>query len=187
MSLKFGLLGLIAERPRSGYELTQTFASSLNYVWPASHSQIYPELARLVDEGLIRQAEEGPRGRKRYAITVKGKRSLRHWLTRTEPNRATRNEAFLRLFFLWFLSPEECERYLQGELDFHRRGLAEYEQVAERIDEALDVGQAEAWGRLPIELGLHYKESLIEFYKYALRQVRRQRRAAARSSRATAS
>jgi PadR family transcriptional regulator AphA len=179
MSLRFGLLGLIAERPRSGYELTQTFESSLNYVWPASHSQIYPELARLVEDGLIRQSETGPRGRKRYAITAKGRRSLRHWLISTEPNRATRNEAFLQLFFLWFLSPDEREQYLESELEFHKRGLTEYEQVAERIDKAIEAGQGDAWGRLPIELGLHYKQSLIAYYKYALRQVRRDRSRAA--------
>ncbi|MBA3728896.1 MAG: PadR family transcriptional regulator, partial [Actinobacteria bacterium] len=45
MSLRHALLGLLAERPMSGYDLTKVFDSSLAYVWSAKHSQIYPELA----------------------------------------------------------------------------------------------------------------------------------------------
>ena len=38
-------------------------------VWPAQHSQIYPELAKLAAEGLIAQTGEGARGRKVYETT----------------------------------------------------------------------------------------------------------------------
>src|SRR5438093_632739 len=47
MSLRHALLGLLADHPMTGYDLTRTFDRSLANVWPASHSQIYPELARL--------------------------------------------------------------------------------------------------------------------------------------------
>ena len=53
LSLRHGLLGLLAGRPMSGYELTKTFDGSLRYVWAAQHSQIYPELGRLLAAGLI--------------------------------------------------------------------------------------------------------------------------------------
>ena len=47
MSLRHALLGLLADRPYSGWQLLKHFEGSLAYAWPALHSQIYPELARL--------------------------------------------------------------------------------------------------------------------------------------------
>ena len=52
--------GLLAEEPRTGYGLLKHFEQSLAYAWPASHSQIYPELARLLAAGLIREGERAP-------------------------------------------------------------------------------------------------------------------------------
>ena len=59
MALKYALLGSLADQPRTGYELLKHFEQSLAYAWPASHSQIYPELARLLEDGLIEQTESG--------------------------------------------------------------------------------------------------------------------------------
>src|SRR5436309_11686118 len=98
MSLRYGLLGLLAGEPRSGYDLSRYFAVSMGNVWPAQHSQIYPELARLVAEGLITQTGEGPRGRKVYQTTPAGLEALRDWMRQTEPDYSIRDGALLRLF-----------------------------------------------------------------------------------------
>ena len=45
MSLRHGLLNLLAGEPMSGYDLARLFEASMANVWPAQHSQIYPELA----------------------------------------------------------------------------------------------------------------------------------------------
>ena len=55
MSLRHAVLGALADEPRNGYALVKHFGQSLGYAWSASHSQIYPELARLRDDGLIEQ------------------------------------------------------------------------------------------------------------------------------------
>src|SRR5215213_541698 len=127
MSLRFGLLGLLAVRPKSGYDLTKEFESSLRFVWYARHSQIYPELRRLREDGLIDEAERGPRGRTAYAITTAGRAALHDWLIGTEPDRSERDEAYLRLFFLWTLRREEANAYVERELAWHRAGLSTYE------------------------------------------------------------
>ena len=105
MSLRHALLGALAEQPRSGYELLKHFEQSLAYAWPASHSQIYPELGRLLSENLIEQAAAGARGSKTYALTDTGLAEVRRWLRETEPDRRVRNDALLRMFFLWLLDP----------------------------------------------------------------------------------
>ncbi|WP_279579818.1 PadR family transcriptional regulator [Fodinicola feengrottensis] len=68
MSLRYALLGLLADEPASGYDLARTFEISLQrWAWHARHSQIYPELNKLADEGLIDVVDEGARGRRTYA------------------------------------------------------------------------------------------------------------------------
>ena len=50
MSLRHAMLGLLTLAPSNGYELTRRFDQSLRNAWHASHSQIYPELAKLEQE-----------------------------------------------------------------------------------------------------------------------------------------
>src|SRR4029450_467287 len=99
MSLRYALLGSLADQPRTGYALLKHFEQSLAYAWPASHSQIYPELARLLDEGLIEQTGTGARNSKTYAVTEAGLDDIRRWLRETNPDRRVRNDAALRTFF----------------------------------------------------------------------------------------
>jgi len=132
MSLRFALLGALADRPRTGYELLKHFEQSLAYAWPASHSQIYPELARLRDDGLIEQTGAGARNSKTYAVTDAGLAEIRHWLRDTEPDRRVRSDAALRTFFLWILEPEEARDELERERSYWRERLAELEAIEAR-------------------------------------------------------
>ena len=45
------ILGMLAARPRSGYEIKQLVDNSARFFWAASYGQIYPELKRLEDAG----------------------------------------------------------------------------------------------------------------------------------------
>jgi DNA-binding PadR family transcriptional regulator len=131
MSLRHALLGALADQPRTGYALLKHFEQSLAYAWPASHSQIYPELARLLDAELIEQADSGPRGSKTYALTDAGLAEIRRWLRETEPDRRVRSDAALRTFFLWLLEPDEALTHLEREQEYWRERLAELEQIRE--------------------------------------------------------
>jgi PadR family transcriptional regulator AphA len=101
MSLPHAMLGLLAVAPGTGYDLTRRFEASLSHAWHASHSQIYPELARLQGLGLVQEAGRGARGSRTWAITEQGRAELDRWLTEVQPNRSQRNETALR----WFLLP----------------------------------------------------------------------------------
>ena len=61
----------------SGYELSSEFESALNEFWNAKHSQIYPELRKLTEEGMI-TFETAITGnvleKKIYTITEAGKK-----------------------------------------------------------------------------------------------------------------
>ena len=77
VSLRMAALGLLAQQPGSGYDLLRTFEKSMANVWPATQSQLYGELNKLADAGLIEVTDIGPRGRKEYRITEAGRDELR--------------------------------------------------------------------------------------------------------------
>src|ERR1700746_1942168 len=115
MSLRHGLLGLLANGPASGYDLLKVFDRSLAFIWPATQSQLYGELNRLADDGLIEVSHEGPRGRKDYTITAQRRAELERWTTDVKPARIRRTEALLRVFFLGPVGPAHAKAYLQRE------------------------------------------------------------------------
>ena len=59
VSLRMAALGLLAQQPGSGYDLLKTFEKSMGNVWPATQSQLYGELNKLADDGLIEVATSG--------------------------------------------------------------------------------------------------------------------------------
>lgn len=77
-------MGLLMDHPGSGYDLMKRFRRSLGNVRVASQGQVYGELNRLADAGVIEATSEGPRGRQEYALTSPGEADLLRWLARTE-------------------------------------------------------------------------------------------------------
>jgi DNA-binding PadR family transcriptional regulator len=169
MSLRYALLDLLAGDPMSGYDLTGRFTVSLANVWPAQHSQIYPELARLVQDGLIVQTGEGPRGRKVYSITPAGVDAITAWLRETEPDYTIRAESLLRIFCLWALPTDEALAHLahdRGEFTRHRDELA---TMIEKVDWGDNLSRRGA--RLSIEFGHRYYCELVEYVDWAAAQI----------------
>jgi DNA-binding PadR family transcriptional regulator len=168
MSLRHALLGALADRPRTGYQLLRHFEQSLAYAWPASHSQIYPELARLLDESLIEQSAAGPRGSKTYALTDAGLAEVRRWLREAEPDRRVRNDASLRTFFLWLLEPEEARAQLEREGAYWRGILDELEEIR---SEPAGTKRKELAFRLALEGGIRAVQARLDWAEWALEQV----------------
>lgn len=135
MSLRHAVLGLLAAESSSGYELTQRFQRSLANAWQASHSQIYPELRKLQDAGLVEVVAEGARNRRTYGVTPAGREELRRWVLEAEPRRGQRNEAALRGFLMFLLEPAERRPLLERELAVAEAQAAEFAGIQEAVAE----------------------------------------------------
>ena len=73
---------MVSREPRSGYEIKALVDDTTRFFWAASYGQIYPELKRLSELGLV-EGIDAPRGGRRrtvYAITADGEEELRSWL-----------------------------------------------------------------------------------------------------------
>lgn len=169
MSLRHALLGLLADRPASGYDLLKLFDTSLANVWPATQSQIYSELNKLAAAGLIAVAAEGARGRKQYALTDAGRDELSRWLTETDPARNHRSEVLLRVFFLGEISRAQAHDYLAGlAADF-----AKEDQALRDLERSVDWddGNLSVYGRIALEYGLRFSVMRREWAEWAAEQV----------------
>ena len=62
---------LLAEEPRNGYQIMQEIEQRSGGVWRPSPGSVYPALAQLEDEGLIRVDEQ--EGRRNYTLTDTGR------------------------------------------------------------------------------------------------------------------
>ena len=164
------LLGLLTEGERTGYELTRDFDISLANVWAASHSQIYPELAKLEAAALIRKTDAGPRGSQRYAITPDGADAVRTWLSETNPADNPRTEWMVRVFFLGLLAPEKAASYFAEQQRMHVAKLERYRAYAEHC--SLD-DEATRWSRIALEAGIRHESAMAEWAEWALAELQR--------------
>ena len=171
MSLSHALLGMLSVRQASGYDLMKSFDTSLSNVWPATQSQVYGELNRLAETGLIRVAAEGPRGRKEYALTDEGLAELRKWMVDPRPEPARRSEGLLRVFFLDVLPPEQGLEYLTRQAE----GAAVRHERLQALCDSLDWTLRDTVttnGRLVLEYGLRLTAMYEDWARWAAEQVR---------------
>ncbi|MFF1556124.1 PadR family transcriptional regulator [Streptomyces sp. NPDC058279] len=170
MSLRHALLGLLSERPASGYDLLKRFETALANVWPATQSQMYTELTKLADAGLISVSAQGPRGRKEYTLTDEGLTELRHWLTEIRPQRNTRSDTLLRVFFLNVITPDQARDYLTGLMELSRQEHEDLRRLADSIDWGDDPLSVN--GKIALEYGLRFNAMRREWAAWAADQIR---------------
>jgi DNA-binding PadR family transcriptional regulator len=85
VSLKFGVLGLLAEEPLHGYEVKNRFEAMLGQTWEVNIGQVYTTLQRLERDGLVRPVGvRGDRGKLQYELSERGRQALDAWLGEPE-------------------------------------------------------------------------------------------------------
>jgi PadR family transcriptional regulator, regulatory protein AphA len=131
MALRYALLGLLSRENMTGYDLTQKFAEQIGYFWNAHHTQIYRELQKLEDEGLVshHRIEQLERpDKKLYEVTDKGYRGLVDWLA-SSPQKPPKmkNESLLRVALFHLVPPEQAIRFLEESKEMHNDAMRQIE------------------------------------------------------------
>lgn len=135
MSLRHSILGLLAARPLTGYEIKKIFDDTLAHAWNAHDSQIYPELHRMEEKGLIvaEPVLDGRRQRRVNRITEAGRAELQTWLASSQANRISRDDFLLRVFFFGLLTDQQQltwleseQKRLEAELDYADQVVAHF-------------------------------------------------------------
>lgn len=127
-TLKYAILGLLNRKPMTGYDIGKEFNFQLAEFWSAQHSQIYPELKKLVDEKLLVYDVEisgDVLEKKVYNITEKGRNEFLKWLNKDEPMEPTPKNIFrLRMYFSNNLEVSSRIHLLEQQLSQHNERLA---------------------------------------------------------------
>jgi PadR family transcriptional regulator, regulatory protein AphA len=97
----YAILGLLAIKPWTSYELTRQMDRSLGRLWPRAQSKLYEEPRKLVAHNLASVTHEqvGKRSRAVYSITEEGRSALAAWLGRPGAGPVLEFEQLLQVFF----------------------------------------------------------------------------------------
>jgi DNA-binding PadR family transcriptional regulator len=141
-SLSYAILALLATKPQSGYDIARQMKPPLGFLWQARHGQIYPELARLVQAGLVDFERVDPRAgppRRVHAITPAGRAELSKWVAKPPQPRPMNDELVVKAFALRKAKAVTAIGLLKDQIKLHEHRLAALEQRAAAI-EARDSG-----------------------------------------------
>lgn len=154
MNLRFALLATLSAGPRTGYDLTQRFDSTVGFVWHAPHSQIYPELRRMEQAGLV-AADEIPRGpnstKREYRLTDAGMQELRRQASEVILPQNERDPVRLWAAYLEFAEPETVVEQLEAHIAHYEERLAVWSDMRDALDSRSDPQLAARLARLPAD------------------------------------
>lgn len=141
MDVKTICLGLLTERPMSGYEIRKCFEEAFQHFFLAGFGSIYPALADLAADGLVTvesvEQEKRP-DKKVYKITAGGRRTLEAELLATEPRHKIRSEFLALLYFAHLLPPARVDAVIETMAREWEEGLGRDLAAVERSGERAD-------------------------------------------------
>jgi DNA-binding PadR family transcriptional regulator len=128
----YAVLGLLAIKPWTTYELIQQMGRGIDRLWPRSRSKLFEEPKKLVVRGLAQASAGlvGRRARTEYAITGAGRRELAAWLATTSQPPALESEHLLKVFFAEHGTKEDLKSSIDGLREWAAHDLAVHATVA---------------------------------------------------------
>jgi len=103
LTLEHAILGLLNERPLTGYELkNRWFDGDLKPFWEADQAQIYRTLHRLQGQGLVssrRRRQSGRPDRRVFDVTHRGREALAEWTGTPQSPPVPRDPLLIQLLF----------------------------------------------------------------------------------------
>ncbi len=159
------VLGLLAKRPGSGYDIVAFAERSVSFFWPLSRSQLYAELTRLEElgwaSGTVVEQDRYPNKRV-YEPTSAGITALREWLEAPAipQKQRTRDPMVLKTFLGTFMSRDRLADQLAAHRDQAAQRRAKLLAVVERID-AQDATPSRRFGRAAARYGVLQAEATM--------------------------
>jgi DNA-binding PadR family transcriptional regulator len=143
MALRHAVLAALLEGDASGYELAKRFDRSVADFWSATPQQLYRELERLEDEGLVRGrvVEQRRRPNKRvFALTGAGREQLHAFIAEPARPTAIRDDLLVKLQAADAGDRDAVRAAVEARREQARTKLARYE----RLRDGLLDGRSEA-------------------------------------------
>jgi PadR family transcriptional regulator, regulatory protein AphA len=170
----YALLGLLALRSWTTYELAKQVQRGLGWFWPRAERKLYEEPKRLVDAGFATATEEytGNRARTVYTITRTGRKALRGWLDEPSAPPTLEFEALVKVFFADGGSLEQLQTTLQAVEDEASARIAELRTMIEQGRESsYEFAVRRSINALALRFQLDHEALLVRWAAWARAQT----------------
>jgi PadR family transcriptional regulator AphA len=177
-TLGYALLTLLAREPLSGYDLAQRMKRPLGFFWQAQHSQIYPELADLEEQGcilhqVVMQEDRPPK--KLYTITGAGRTILKAWVTQPPAPPPQRNELLLKTYAIWLADQGLAVDLFRTQEQLHAERLELYEQIQATIERTSGGSPRSHEPRFgdyaTVRMGVAYEREYVTWCRWMIEQL----------------
>lgn len=178
MPLAHAILGFLAYRPMSGYDLKKHFDQSIAHFWSATQSHIYKALEDLEQAGLAesqRIPQEGRPNRKQYRITAAGDAELRRWVQTPLPLEIKREAWLIQIFFAHGITNAAIIDLFEQRIAAIRGYCAQLELAQAHIDEThaqLGVARLRDLWQLTLDYGAAYYAHEIAWLEQTRERIR---------------
>ena len=148
MSVKQGLLALLAEEPMYGARLRSEFEARTGGTWPLNVGQVYTTLARLERDGLVEPAAPktnaaDDEGRIVYRLTDQGRAATASWwLTPVDRDSTPRDELVIKLALAVSSPGVDVPRVVQTQRTATLKHLRDLTRLKSRAEDSSDEGVA---------------------------------------------
>ena len=170
------VLGMLRLGRRTGYEIKSLVDISTRFFWAASYGQIYPELKRLEEAGLVTGTDDDSDGRRRraYELTDAGERALHDWLTSDAAlSVELRHEGALKLFFADALDPDEQLALIRATRAVHEHARDELRALHPEIESEPDPDKR--CPRRVLEWGIELNDFYVDWCSRVERDIETER------------
>jgi len=170
MSIKHAILGLLHYSDMHGYRIKGHLERNFGHMWSINYGQIYPNLKKLEQEGLVAQGEvvqgKGLPDRKLYSITPQGREAFARWLE-SSPERTLllRDPFLLRFVFTGFGTKQRALELLDRQVALYE------EQLGRRRESQQRWRRQGVYVRLTGELGVELNEMYLQWLRRAREEV----------------
>jgi DNA-binding PadR family transcriptional regulator len=146
VSVRNAILGLLAQKPRHGYELRAAFSAVVGGdSWDVKPAQIYTTLERLEESGLVQTKSDLGEGREPerriYAITRDGREALKGWFDNTVPTEHQRDEFYVKLMIGLVSGEADPGRIIQSQRSRLYQELHDATTLRDRYDPHIEMAQ----------------------------------------------
>ena len=151
------LLGFLHDGPLTGWDLVETASLVIGDFWSLTRSQVYRELSRMADAGLVEAGKRGPRDRRPYALTDKGRAAFDSWVQQEPAEETIRFPLLLTVAFGRHVDPEVRRASLERHRAIHEERLAGYRELAKGID-------ADPFAAATLDFGIRYEQAALDWF-----------------------
>lgn len=177
---RYVLLGLLQEEDLSGYEMKKVIDIRMSLFWQESFGQIYPELSKMTEEGLITISNTGFEGnirreKIRCKITSSGEKELKRWMEEENEKDTVRSEFLLKMFLSTPENIEEMRRHIIKFKEKSEQKLELFNLYESQLKQIVEVHNNHRQILYVLNLGIRQAKLYIDWSDEILRNMKKKK------------